>query len=83
MLKFFILVLVFGFVINPLLRLLGSWAGYRDGSFLMSAMRAVTMVALMHWFYQPIPSRPELIINVILLFWFDLLFSRMFAPKSR
>lgn len=82
MLRLFLLGILFGFFINPMLRLLGNWVGYREGSWPMSATRAVMFTAMLHWLHKPFASRPEIIIQLIILFWLDLLLSRLF-PINR
>jgi hypothetical protein len=74
------IVLLYGLIVNPLLYKLGSWAGYKNGSWLMSATRSVAIAAIWHWLYKPFASRPELIIQLLIVFWFDLLLSRLIPP---
>jgi len=82
MFKFFLIFFLFGLVVNPMLRVIGNWAGYKDGSWPMSATRAISIVAIWHWFYNPI-SRPEMIVQLIVIFWLDQLLMRLFPPPNK
>lgn len=69
--------LLYMFIIEPiLLRRLGAWAGLARNTWQMSFVRTVTILALLHCMVSPY-TKPQLTVNLILLFIMDLFFSRM------
>lgn len=79
----FLLVLVlFVFVVSPLVIFAGNWAGYNINSWQLCVLRAVGLIALIHIFQRPYQSISNVASDILLFFLLDFFLRKFLSPPK-